>query len=77
MPELWVAANGRWVEGDRKSVEIEAGQSVFSAYEVRGLTGEEIIVEFGPRVPGPDASQRVFRAAVILLTDADYPATPS
>ena len=50
---------------------------MFSATEVREVTVEETIAEVGPRVPGPEASQREFRAAVILLTDANHPATPS
>ena len=77
VPDLWVAIDGRWVVVDRRRVETEAGHPVFSASEVRDVTVEEIIAEFGPRVPGPEASQREFRAAVILLTDADHPATPS
>ena len=77
VPDLWAAIDGRWVVVDRRRVETEAGHPVFSASEVRDVTVEEIIAEFGPRVPGPEASQREFRAAVILLTDADHPATPS
>jgi len=77
VPDLWVAIDGRWVVVDRRRVETEAGHPVFSASEVRDVTVEEIIAEFGPRVPGPEASQREFRAAVILLTDANHPATPS
>lgn len=77
VPDLWVATDGRWVVVDRRRVETEAGHPVFSASEVRDVTVEEIIAEFGPRVPGPEASQREFRAAVILLTDSDHPATPS
>ena len=77
VPDLWVATDGQWVVVDRRRVETEAGHPVFSASEVRDVTVEEIIAEFGPRMPGPDASQREFRAAVILLTDADHPATPS
>lgn len=77
VPDLWVATDGRWVVVDRRRVETEAGHPVFSASQVRDVTVEEIIAEFGPRVPGPEASQREFRAAVILLTDANHPATPS
>ena len=77
VPDLWVATDGRWVVVDRRRVETEAGHPVFSASEVRDVTVEEIIAEFGPRVPGQEASQKEFRAAVILLTDADHPATPS
>ena len=77
VPDLWVAIDGRWVVVDRRRVETEAGHPVFSASEVRDVTVEEVIAEFGPRVPGPEASQREFRAAVILLTDADHPATSS
>lgn len=77
VPDLWVAIDGRWVVVDRRRVETEAGHPVFSASEVRDVTVEEIIAEFGPRVPGPEASLREFRAAVILLTDAEHPATPS
>lgn len=77
VPDLWVATDGRWVVVDRRRVETEAGHPVFSATEVRDVSVEEIIAEFGPRVPGPEASQREFRAAVILLTDPDHPATAS
>lgn len=77
VPDLWVAIDGRWVVVNGRRVETEAGHPVFSASEVRDVTVEEIIAEFGPRVPGPEASQREFRAAVILLTDTDHPATPS
>ncbi|MDE0109166.1 MAG: leucine-rich repeat domain-containing protein [Bryobacterales bacterium] len=77
VPDLWVATDGRWVVVDRRRVETEAGHPLFSASEVRDVTVEEIIAEFGTRVPGQEASQKEFRAAVILLTDADHPATPS
>ena len=77
VPDLWVATDGRWVVVDRRRVETQAGHPVFSASEMRDVTVEEIIAELGPRVPGLVASQREFRAAVILLTDADHPATPS
>ena len=77
VPDLWVATDGRWVVVDRRRVETEAGHPMFSASDWREVTVEDIIAEFGPRVPGPEASQRDFRAAVILLTDADHPASPS
>ena len=71
VPDLWVAedgeilreASGRW---DRKS---------FTASQVKTYMIDDIIAEYGPRIPDHSQSQRAFRAAVILLVSEDYPAT--
>lgn len=70
VPDIWVAVDGRWVETDDDSQR-------FTARNVRQYTIEEVVERLGERVPGVSESPRHFRAAVILLTDKDHPATES
>ena len=70
VPDLWVARDGEWIDADDEPPR-------FSARDVREYTIDEIIARVGVRNPPASASQRHFRAAVILLTDDDHPATES
>ena len=70
VPDLWVARDGEWIDADDEPPR-------FSARDVREYTIDEIIARVGVRNPPAAASQRHFRAAVILLTDDDHPATES
>ena len=67
VPDLWVAADGKFIER-------ADGRDVFTASQVRTFTIEDIIAEHGARVPDHTQSQKAFRAAVILLVSEDYPA---
>ena len=75
VPDLWVAPDvtlqprqgGGYVRTDD-------GHLIFEPSEVLTITIEDIIAEHGQRVPDWQDSQREFRAAVILMVDADHPA---
>jgi len=67
VPDLWVAADGKFIER-------AGGRDVFTASQVRTFTIEDIIAEHGARVPDHTQSQKAFRTAVILLVSEDYPA---
>ena len=69
VPDLWVAEDGEIVNYRRGD-----DPDDFTASRVKTYTVEEIIAEHGRRVPDHTRSQKAFRAAVILLVSADYPA---
>ena len=75
VPDLWVAADGEWVFEDGDHVTTENGQEVFSARDVKTYSIEDIVAENGARIPSMGDAQWHFRVAVVLLTDADHPAT--
>ena len=75
VPDLWVAADGEWVVEDGSLVETEDGHGVFTATDVRTHSIEDIVAEHGAREPSMAEAQWHFRVAVVLLTDADHPAT--
>ena len=75
VPSLWVAADGAWLEEDGMPVYDQSSNPVFTAGDVREYAIEDIVAEHGPRVPSHAEAQWHFRAAAILLTDADHPAT--
>jgi len=68
VPDLWMAEDGEWL--DERT---DDGDRLFSASEVRTYTIEDIIAEHGERVPDHTASQKEFRAAVVLLIDENHP----
>ena len=76
VPDLWVAADGQWVrENDGTFARTEAGSAIFEAPDVRTYSIDDIIERVGPRVPAMGEAQWHFRAALVLLTDDDHPAT--
>ena len=76
VPDLWVAADGEWVfEDDDRLARTATGDPIFAARDVATYGVEDIVARNGPRVPAMAEAQWNFRAAVILLTDEDHPAT--
>ena len=76
VPDLWVAEDGEWLDSeDGAPVLDDNGFGMFTASRVRTYSIEDIIAEHGPRVPESAHAQHDFRAAAILLTDEDHPAT--
>ena len=75
VPDLWVAADGRWVVENGSLVRTEDGHGIFTATDVRTYSIEDIVAEHGARIPSMGDAQWHFRVAVVLLTDADHPAT--
>ena len=75
VPDLWVAADGKWVVEDGNFVRTDDGHAVFSADDVKTYSIEEIVAKNGARVPSMADAQWHFRVAVVLLTDDDHPAT--
>ncbi len=72
VPPLWVAEDGEWTD------ELdESGNLIFSASDVEVWTVRRIVREHGSRVPNWLNSQKSFRAAVVLLVDDEFPATPA
>ena len=72
VPALWVAEDGEWTD------ELdESGNLIFSASDVEVWTVRRIVREHGSRVPNWLNSQKSFRAAVVLLVDDEFPATPA
>ena len=72
VPPLWVAVDGQWT--DERD---ESGHWIFSASDIELWTVRRIVREHGSRVPNWLESQKSFRAAVVLLTDDEFPATPA
>ena len=68
VPDLWVAEDGEWL--DERT---DDGERLFAASKVRTYTIEDIIAEHGERIPNHTASQKEFRAAVVLLIDENHP----
>ena len=67
VPELWVAAEGRWT-GERT----EAGHSIFEATEHTVLTVDEFVATHGAREPDHFDAPKELRGAVIVLEDDDH-----
>ena len=77
VPDLWVAEDGEWLVDENNSlVRSEYETRIFTA-DFRIYTIDDIIAEHGARVPDWTESQKHFRAAVVLLTDENHPATLS
>ena len=77
VPDLWVAEDGEWLVDENNSlVRSEYETGTFTA-DFRIYTIDDIIAEHGARVPDWTESQKHFRAAVVLLTDENHPATLS
>ena len=76
VPDLWVAADGKWLYSKTAAgcVRADNGDCIFTATNIRTYTIEDIISEHGRRVPDASQAQRDFRAAAILLIDKDHPA---
>ena len=72
VPDLWVAKDGEWL--DERD---ESGNEIFTASEVETWSIRRIVEEQGARVPDWMGSQKSFRAAVVLITDDWFPATPT
>ena len=76
VPDFQNAEDGEWLLDERGlPVEDDHGYRMFTASGFKTHTSEDIIAEHGPRVPDYLQSQKDFRAAAILLTSEDYPAT--
>jgi len=67
VPDLWVAAEGRWT-GERT----EAGQAIFEAEEHTTLTIDEFVETHGAREPDHASAPKEMRGAVIVLEDDDH-----
>ena len=76
VPDFQTAEDGEWLLDERGyPVYDDNGYRMFTASGFKTHTIEDIIAEHGPRVPDHPQAQKDFRAAVILLTSEDYPAT--
>ena len=72
VPDLWVAKDGQWTD------EQDASDNwIFSASDIETWSVQRIVAEHGARVPDWTRSQKSFRAAVVLLADEQFPATPT
>ena len=70
VPDLWVAHDGAWTNETDAS-----GNRIFTASDIETYSIEQIVSDNGVRDPDYRASQKHFRAALILLVDDVYPAT--
>ena len=75
VPDLLVAEGAEWVKEEGRIAKTSEGYHMFTAERWRTYTIDDIVALDGPRVPAWSESQRHFRAAVVLLTDDDHPAT--
>ena len=75
VPDLLVAEGAEWVKDEGRIAETSEGYEMFTAERWRTYTIDDIVALDGPRVPAWNKSQRHFRAAVVLLSDDDHPAT--
>lgn len=67
---MFVAQDGQWTgEFD------DDGDRIFTASTTETLSVEDIVEEYGVRVPSHEDSQKEFRAAVVLIVDEDNPQT--
>ena len=72
VPDLWVAKDGQWTD------ERDASDNrIFSASDIETWSVQRIVAEHGARVPDWTSSQKSFRAAVVLLADEQFTATPT
>ena len=67
-----MAEDGEWT--DERD---EAGNRIFTASDFETWSVQRIVREHGARVPNWRDSQKSFRAAVVLLADDEFPATPA
>ena len=76
VPDFRVAVDGEWVtDGESNDViRDDNGHRVFTTSGFETYTVDDIIAEYGPRVPDTSQAQKDFRAAVVLLVSSDYPA---
>ena len=76
VPDLWVAEDGEWVVDENGwRATTEAGNPIFRAQKVDTYTVDDIVEDNGERVPVMAQAQWNFRAALVLLTDDNHPAT--
>ena len=74
--DLWVAEDGQWVtEEDGSLARNDNGDPIFRAQNVRTHTIDDVVAKNGHRIPSMTEAQWDFRAALVLLTDDDHPAT--
>ena len=73
VPDLWVAADGRWLREDGDYVTDDDGHVVFTAANIAEYSIGDLVNEYGPRDPDHTTARRDFRAAVLLLTNDRYP----
>ena len=70
VPDLWVAHDGAWTDETDAS-----GNQIFTASDIETYSIEQIVADNGVRDPDFRASQKHFRAALILLVDDMFPVT--
>ena len=76
VPDLLVAENAKALRDDEGVIELaDNGYPIFTADSISTWTIEDIVAAEGERTPGVADAQKNFRAAAILLIDADHPAT--
>ena len=76
VPDFQIAEDGKWLLDETGwPLEDDNGYRLFTASGFKTYTIEDIVTEYGPRVPDHSQAQKDFRAAVILLVSEDYPAT--
>ena len=76
VPDLWVAEDGEWLRDEEgRIVRADNGHMIFTASRVKTYTIDDVIAKHGPRIPDASQAQKEFRAAVVLLTDRNHPAT--
>lgn len=75
VPDIWVGEGGDWLRNESGFlVYSEDGTRIFTVNRVWKYTIEHIIREHGERIPDSSASQKEFRAAVILVVYENQPA---
>ena len=73
VPDLLVAENAAWQIDDDGGVVLEDGLPVFTADAITTLTIDDMVAAEGERVPAAADARKEFRAAAVLLVDADHP----
>ncbi len=75
VPDLTIAEDGQWLLRESGAIAgTEKGHPIFTASRLTVYTAEDLVAEYGERVPAYPNTQRNFRAAAILLIDEDHPA---
>ena len=75
VPDLTIAEDGKFLlDEEGRWVTDEDGNVTITASRIKTYTIEDIVAEHGPRNPDHLHAQKDFRAAVILLVSADFPA---
>ena len=75
VPDLTIAEDGEWLRDENGDiVRTDTGDPIFSASGLTSYTVEDLVKEYGSRLPAYPQAQREFRAAAILLIDEDNPA---